>query len=251
MRICRGSKPVCAYRALADRVAASGATAVFLGGLIDTNAARVIRDLRARPSDRVDLLAPDGLTPLPLLLRRAGPAAVGTYVSLTGIVTDRVPPAGQRFARTQAGVEVEPSAVYTAQATEVLLDAIGRSDGTRSSIVEELFRTRVSGGLLGTFEFDENGDVSESPVTILQVRPRDPSASTRARAAPSSASSAPRRGSLPPRTSRPSVREPGNPSVSRWRTHWRTGSKLPANRHIRSGLENRRNPVCPIKGAGA
>ncbi|MGH3010802.1 MAG: hypothetical protein ACRDMY_02980 [Gaiellaceae bacterium] len=178
MRICRGSKPVCAYRALADRVAASGATAVFLGGLIDTNAARVIRDLRARLSDRVDLLAPDGLTPLPLLLRRAGPAAVGTYVSLTGIVTDRVPPAGQRFARTQAGVEVEPSAVYTAQATEVLLDAIGRSDGTRSSIVEELFRTRVSGGLLGTFEFDENGDVSESPVTILQVRPRDPSAST-------------------------------------------------------------------------
>jgi hypothetical protein len=25
-----------------------------------------------------------------------------------------------------------------------------------------------------------------------------------------------------------------------WRIHWRTGRKIPANRHIRNGLENRR-----------
>jgi hypothetical protein len=28
----------------------------------------------------------------------------------------------------------------------------------------------VSNGLLGSFSFDRNGDISESPVTILQVR---------------------------------------------------------------------------------
>ncbi len=171
-----------AYGKLADRVAASGASAVFVGGLLDTNAARVVRDLRARLPRAVDLLATDGLTPLSLLVRRGGRAAFGTYVSLAGIVTDRLPPAGGRFVvrfgRTQAGTPVEPSAVYAAQATEVLLDAIRRSNGTRSSVVEELFRTRVSDGLLGSFSFDRNGDISESPITILQVRGQEASGTT-------------------------------------------------------------------------
>jgi ABC-type branched-subunit amino acid transport system substrate-binding protein len=120
------------------------------------------------------VLGPDGLTPLSILVQRAGRAALGTHVSLGGVVTERLPPAGRRFVRafgrTQPGVEVDPSAVYTAQATEVLLDAIARSDGTRASIVQELFRTRIRNGLLGTFGFDENGDITESPVTIMRVR---------------------------------------------------------------------------------
>ena len=39
-------------------------------------------------------------------------------------------------------MEVEPATVYAAQATEVLLDAIARSDGTRGSVLEQLFKTR-------------------------------------------------------------------------------------------------------------
>jgi hypothetical protein len=36
--------------------------------------------------------------------------------------------------------------------------------------VEELFRTRIADGLLGNIAFDTNGDISESPMTIVQVR---------------------------------------------------------------------------------
>ena len=161
------------YTRLARRVAASGATAVFVGGLLDSNAAQVVRDLRAVLGDDVELMGPDGLTPLPLLARQAGPAARGTVVSLAGVVTEALPPAGRafvaRFARTQPGAEIEPSAVYAAQATEVVLDAIARSDGTRASVLDALFETRVSGGLLGDFGFDERGDITVSPVTILRV----------------------------------------------------------------------------------
>lgn len=161
------------YEALVEDVARSGARAVFIGGLLDTNAGGVIRDLRARLGTSVDLLATAGLTPLPLLVQRAGPAALGMYVSLAGAVTETLPAAGaqfvERFGRTQPGVEVEPSSVYAAQATEVLLDAIARSDGTRASVVEELFRTQVRNGLLGSFGFDRNGDITESPVTIMRV----------------------------------------------------------------------------------
>jgi ABC-type branched-subunit amino acid transport system substrate-binding protein len=147
---------------------------VFVGGLLDTNASAVVRALRQQLGASVDVLGPDGLTPLSILVHRAGRAAFGTHVSLPGVVTGRLPPTGNRFVRefgrTQAGVKVDPSSVYAAQATEVLLEAIARSDGTRASIVRELFRTRIRNGLLGTFGFDANGDVTESPITIIRVR---------------------------------------------------------------------------------
>ncbi len=161
------------YAALADRVAAARPQAVFVGGLLDSNAAQVIRALRKRLGSGVDLLAPDGLTPLPLLVRTAGDAARDVFVSLAGVITERLPRGGaafvQRFARTQGGAEVEPSAVYAAQAAEVVVDAIARSDGTRASVLDALFRTRVRDGLLGDFDFDARGDITESPVTILRV----------------------------------------------------------------------------------
>ncbi len=84
-----------------------------------------------------------------------------------------MPPAGarfaRRFARTQAGTPVEPSAVYAAQATEVVLAALARSEGTRASVLDELFRVRIRNGLLGDFGFDRRGDITESPVTIMRL----------------------------------------------------------------------------------
>jgi hypothetical protein len=62
--------------------------------------------------------------------------------------------AGRRFLRefgaTQSG-RVDVASVYAAQATELLLDAIARSDGTRASVSAQLFRARVRDGLVGSF----------------------------------------------------------------------------------------------------
>ena len=163
------------YSELGRRVARARPTAVFVGGLLDTNAGAVVRAVRQQVG-AVDVLGPDGLTPLSILVQRAGRAALGTHVSLPGVVADRLPPAGNRFVRdfgrVQAGVDVDPASVYAAEATEVLLDAIASSDGTRASIIRELFRTRIRNGLLGTFGFDANGDVTESPITIVRVTSR-------------------------------------------------------------------------------
>jgi branched-chain amino acid transport system substrate-binding protein len=162
------------YRGLVDAVARSGAKAVVLSGLLDTNGAEVVRELRDALGPGVPLLGSDGFTPVSLLVERAGEAARGMYVSLTGLTIEQLGRAGRlfvrRFAATQPGAEIEPAAVYAAQATEVLLAAVARSDGTRASVVRELFRTRVRGGLLGDFTFDDNGDISESPITILRAQ---------------------------------------------------------------------------------
>ena len=159
---------------LARRVAAVRPQAVFVGGLLDSGGARVVRALRARLGRDVLLLTPSGFTPTPSFAEQAGAAADGAYVSLPGLITESVGPAGRRFAErfgaAQPGINVEPSAVYAAESAAVMLDAIGRSDGSRASVLEELFATRRRNGLLGDLAFDRNGDPRGTPVTILRMK---------------------------------------------------------------------------------
>jgi hypothetical protein len=43
-----------------------------------------------------------------------------------------------------------------------MLDAIERSDGSRSSVIEEVYNTEVTDGLIGTFSLNENGDLTSA-----------------------------------------------------------------------------------------
>ena len=56
----------------------------------------------------------------------------------------------------------------SAQTTEVLLDAIARSDGTRLSVAKEIFATHVSGGIIGSFRFDLRGDVDPATFSLYR-----------------------------------------------------------------------------------
>ena len=99
----------------------------------------------------------------------AEPAALGMYVAYPGADVEVLPPAGKRFLKDLEARTGKPSLFYTAsaaQATEILLDAIARSDGTRASVTRELFKTRVENGILGDIRFDKNGDPVEALVTI-------------------------------------------------------------------------------------
>jgi ABC-type branched-subunit amino acid transport system substrate-binding protein len=55
------------------------------------------------------------------------------------------------------------------QATELLLQAIARSDGGRASVLRELKASKVHNGILGSFGFDANGDITTAPVPIVRV----------------------------------------------------------------------------------
>ena len=56
-----------------------------------------------------------------------------------------------------------------AQATEIVLAAIARSDGTRASVLRELRATEVRDGLIGDFRFDRYGDVTPARFTVLRM----------------------------------------------------------------------------------
>jgi YVTN family beta-propeller protein len=158
---------------LVARAHGSRPQAVFLCGLIDTDAGRVLAALRHALPRTVRFVGCDGLLPVALLFEQAGAAARGTYVSIEGLVNERLGPEGKRFLRefgaTQPGSRVDIAAVFAAQAAELLLGALARSDGTRASVSSELLKSRVDDGLLGSFAVDANGDPDPAPVTIVRL----------------------------------------------------------------------------------
>ena len=87
--------------------------------------------------------------PLPVsaLFATAGDAARDVRIAVPGMALERVGATGQRFASqfaaTHGGRPANFTALYAAAATEVLLAAIERSDGTRAGVAKALLATRV------------------------------------------------------------------------------------------------------------
>jgi branched-chain amino acid transport system substrate-binding protein len=154
------------YEALMRSVGQSGADGLFLGGLIDENGAQVIRDkvkvLGPNDGD-VKLYMPDGFTTQQTIDESGVPNTQGAYFSVAGVPTDEFESEAAQtfisaFQETLGGEPVDPYAIYGAQAAQVMLDAIANSDGSRGDIITQMFATEVTGGLLGDFSFNENGD---------------------------------------------------------------------------------------------
>ena len=157
------------YDALAASVAAARPGAVYLVGLPEGNADTLIADLRAELPD-VPIITPDSFA-AEEMARELGPIGNGLITTVPGVLRSELPPAGQRFLRefgSETVFPTPPGSPEAAQATEVLLDAIARSDGTRASVVEELFATKVENGILGSFTFDEFGDIDPAPVGVYR-----------------------------------------------------------------------------------
>jgi branched-chain amino acid transport system substrate-binding protein len=153
------------YEALMNKVKASGADGLFLGGLIDENGAQVIKDKVKvlGPNDgAVKLYMPDGFTTQQTIDEAGVENTQGAFFSVAGVPIDEFTGAAAdfiaEFEPTLGGDPVDPYAVYGAQAGQIVLDAIANSDYTRAGVIEQLFATEVSGGFLGDFSFNENGD---------------------------------------------------------------------------------------------
>jgi branched-chain amino acid transport system substrate-binding protein len=161
------------YAGLARRVASAKPDGVFLGGSVDiSNGPAVVKGLRAVLGPGVQFVLPDGFSPLAAFAHLAGPAAEGLAMSLPAPAPERLRGEGRRFVAEfgrALGRPVEFYSVSAAQATEILLDAIARSDGTRASVTREVFKTRVHTGFFGSFSFDRNGDTTAGSVTIYRV----------------------------------------------------------------------------------
>jgi len=164
------------YAALVRSLRPVKPDAVVLAGWIGANGGQLIRDLRRLLGPSVLLLGTDGFTQGDEVLRAAGPAAEGMRSSIPGLPSDRLGPSGRAFVErfeAAAPAWLAPNyywAPFAGQATEVLLDAIAASDGSRRSVVQRLHAADPKGSVLGAMRFDRNGDPKAvMPVTILRI----------------------------------------------------------------------------------
>lgn len=156
------------YEALANSIKQSGADAIFLGGIICNNGAKLIKDLKAGVPGAT-LIAPDGFSD-----PKSNTAAFdGSYASVAGAPPSALKGEGAAFVKDfkkQIGATPNPYSAYAAQAMLVMMNAIEKSDGTRASVTENLFGQKVTNGILGTFTINEAGDTSLKPITIYQQK---------------------------------------------------------------------------------
>lgn len=164
------------FQALFTSVKNKNPDAVFIGGLVDENSGQLINDKvsvlgpnTSKPASAgggVMLFLPDGYTTDAIFQRSEGgtPNAKGAYFTVAGVGIDQYKGSALKFIdgfkSELNGKPVDPYAILGAQAGQVLLDAISRSDGSRSSVIDETYKTKVDNGLIGSFTFNKNGDLA-------------------------------------------------------------------------------------------
>jgi branched-chain amino acid transport system substrate-binding protein len=153
------------------------ADAVFLAGYPASGGGDAVIALRRRLPAHAPVIVPDGFFDAGNLAH-IGQAGEGMLISIAGPPLDALGERGQRFTSrlaTAIGTRPYTYSIYAAQAAELLLDAIGRSDGTRASVVENVLSARIDGGILGTFAITPTGDTTSRVVSVYRVTHGRPS----------------------------------------------------------------------------
>ena len=161
------------FQALFTRIKQQNPDAVFIGGLIDENSGQLINDKVAvlgpngsKAGQGVMLMLPDGFTTDAIFSRAEGgtPNAKGAFFSVAGVGIDQYKGAALKFIdgfkQQLNGKPVDPYAILAAQAAQVMLDAIEKSDGTRADVIKKMYAVKVNDGLIGSFSFNKNGDLT-------------------------------------------------------------------------------------------
>jgi branched-chain amino acid transport system substrate-binding protein len=161
------------YRALMNKIKATGADLVYYGSIIEHNPGKIAKDLRAILGPSVKYMVPDGVY-VNSYLDDAAEAAEGTYVTFAGIPAAKLPGKGQEWYQNykkKFDLEPESYGVYSYEAMKVTLDAIKRAGvKDRAKIRDAIAATKDYDGVLGKWSFDKNGDTNLTDMTGLQVK---------------------------------------------------------------------------------
>lgn len=172
------------FQATFTRIQNTNPDAIFIGGLVDENSGQLINDKvqilgpnTTKPKSAgggVMLFLPDGFTTTSIFDKSQGGTtnANGAYFTVAGVGIDQYKGEAQTFINgfkeAYSIKDVQPYAILAAQAAQVLLDAIEKSDGSRAEVITNVFNTHVTDGLIGSFSFNKNGDLSGATGASLE-----------------------------------------------------------------------------------
>jgi branched-chain amino acid transport system substrate-binding protein len=154
------------YEALANAIKASGATAVFLGGIACNNGAKLMQDIKA-VNPGIKLLMPDGFSDP----NANGAVANGASISVAGAPPNALTGFGATFVKSfgkSIGAVPNPYAAYGAQAMLVMIQAVAAHGGDRAAITRSILGITINNGILGNFTISSTGDTNLVPITIYK-----------------------------------------------------------------------------------
>src|SRR5438046_333346 len=168
------------------KVRASGADLVYMGGVIETGAQVIIRQMKevGLVAPRTRFMGPDGLLEEELLKGDMCDAALGTDIRITfaGLTVEKMRVVGAKTYetyKTKYGKEPTSYALYAAEGGRVIVDAIKRAapqiekakDVTekREAVRKAIASTKNFEGINGKWSVDENGDVDYDAMAGLQI----------------------------------------------------------------------------------
>jgi branched-chain amino acid transport system substrate-binding protein len=160
------------YTALMTKIKASGADGIYIGGVSTNNGGQLVKDKvqTVGDNDQVKMLVSDGFV-LSSLFDEAGADNVnGAYGTAPTTPPDKLTGEGKTFVddfqQSEGDKPLEVYTVYAATAAQVLLDAIGRSDGSRADVLAKLFETDLPDTVVGDMSFNEEGDPENASETV-------------------------------------------------------------------------------------
>jgi branched-chain amino acid transport system substrate-binding protein len=123
-------------------------------------------------------MGPDGFNTVDTI-KDAAAAAEGMYVTIGGSSPNDLKNAAGKafltaFKKTYKVKTLQAYTGYGAEAMQVLLAAIAKSDGTRASVVKSLYNLTIPKSILGPAKIDKfgdpvYGDAAQTQVTIQNI----------------------------------------------------------------------------------
>jgi branched-chain amino acid transport system substrate-binding protein len=163
------------YADLMQKVKKSGADAVVLAAILELGGAQMIKDkvVALGPNDgAVKLIGFDGFAQQSTI-DQTGADSAGMYVGLPGKTPASLTGEGEVFVKelkAQIGDHpVEVFAPYAGEAAEVVMNAIRASDGSRTGVIDTLFKTHVTDGITGNFSFTPDGDPTPISISVQKA----------------------------------------------------------------------------------
>lgn len=171
------------------KIRASGADVVYMGGVVETGAQVIIRQMKdlGLVAPRVKFLGPDGLFQDELLKGATCDAALATEMRITfaGLPFEKMKGVGAKtYEAYKARYKIEPTsyALYAAEAARVAIEGIRRAApeidkalaakdirAARDAVRRAIAATRNFEGINGKWSFDENGDVDYETMSGFKV----------------------------------------------------------------------------------
>lgn len=166
------------FRALANKVASSGADWVYYSGLTDQNGGFLLRDLKDAKSS-LKFMSVDGVAES-VFVEQAGAAAEGAFITFGGTPASAYTGQPKDWAdkyTAKYGGKVEVYTIYSYEAAKALIAALqkaGDKANDRATVRDALMGTKDFEGVLGQkWSFNAEGDTTVTTMAGMQIKNKE------------------------------------------------------------------------------